>query len=594
MNGESDMSNNYSHNGFVFPHTFGVWAPDAKNMELMLGKDIKPMLPDQFGWWKAESPPVHGQDYSFLIDGEGPFPDPRSPWQPGGIDNPSRWLDHNRYSWGDENWQPAPLSSSLIYELHVGTFTPEGTFKAVANRLDHLLELGVTHIELMPVAEFSGNRGWGYDGANLFAPHHAYGHPQDLKELIDTCHARGLAVLLDVVYNHLGPRGNYLPRFGPYFTDHYNTPWGDAVNFDGPESDQVRRFFIDNALMWLRDYHFDGLRIDAVHAIFDTSAIHFLEQLSTEVKQLQAHLGRHLVLIAESDLNDPRIIRPQETGGYGLNAQWNEDFHHALHAVLTREKQGYYIDFGGLESLARVMSRNFAYDGCYSVYRRRMHGRPAADLSGHQLVGCLQNHDQVGNRALGERTSRLLSTDQLKIGAALVFASPFIPMLFQGEEWGAGTPFLYFTAHEDPELAEAVRQGRRNEFAAFDWPGEEIPDPQSLETFERSRLKWEEPNQEPHTEILDWHKKLIRLRRLLPDLNNGRSDQVKVRFDQKQNWLIIIRGKAIMAFNLASRSQSILLPELPAKRNILLASHEKITAQGRKIQMPAYSVAIMD
>jgi maltooligosyltrehalose trehalohydrolase len=590
------MNEHYSSNYPGTKSQFGVWAPDAEKVELIMNQGSLTMTVDKHGWWKTENPPPYGRDYWFLVDSHGPYPDPRSPWQPAGIDGPSRLLDHGRFKWSDHHWQPRPLSAALIYELHVGTFTPEGTFKALALKLDHLLELGVTHIELMPVAQFSGERGWGYDGVNIFAPHHSYGHPHELKELIDICHGRGIAVLLDVVYNHLGPAGNYLPRFGPYFTSHYQTPWGDAVNFDGPHSHEVRRFFIDNALMWLRDYHFDGLRVDAVHAIMDCSAINFLEQLAMEVKQLEAQLGRHLAVIAESDLNDPRIIRPRQAGGYGFDAQWNEDFHHALHAALTGEKQGYYADFGGLFPLAEVMQNNFVYDGCYSVYRRRMHGRDARDLSGHQLVGCLQNHDQVGNRALGERTSRLLSTDQLKIGAALVFASPFIPMLFQGEEWGASTPFLYFTAHDDPELAREVRKGRRNEFSAFDWPVDDIPDPQDTAAFERSKLKWEELRLESHQEILSWHKDLIRLRRLHPSLSDGRSDKIKVYFDNDNKWLIIYRGTLSLVFNLSSRTQTINYPQPQTKGNILLASHEdeELVARIHEIKMPAYSVAVID
>ncbi len=587
------MSDNYTQKGLNMP-PFRVWAPNADKVDLLMEEQARAMIPDKHGWWKAEEPPGHGMDYSFMLDGEGPFPDPRSPWQPMGINGPSRWLDHNRFSWSDQNWQPGPLSSSLIYELHVGTFTPQGTFPAVTGRLDHLLELGVTHIELMPVAEFSGKRGWGYDGVDLFAPHHSYGHPEELKGLINICHDRGIAVILDVVYNHLGPLGNYLSRFGPYFTNRYLTPWGDAVNFDGPDSDQVRRFFIDNALMWLRDYHFDGLRIDAVHAIFDKSAIHFLEQLADEVKQLEAQLGRHLVLIAESDLNDPRIVRPSQMGGYGLDAQWNEDFHHALHAALTGEKQGYYADFGGLAPLAKVFKQSLVYDGCYSVYRRSLHGRPATDLSGHQMIGCLQNHDQVGNRAFGERTSHLLSRDQLKIGAALMLTSPFVPMLFQGEEWGAATPFLYFTAHEEPDLAEAVRQGRRREFSAFDWPLEDIPDPQDPDTFERSKLKWEELHSEPHAELLSWHKELVRLRRMLSALNNSRPDKVEVSFNQEQNQLIIQRKPVVIVCNMADHPQAIPLHETLETGRILLKSHEEIVLEGDNIRMPAYAVAILD
>ncbi|MFO7727384.1 MAG: DUF3459 domain-containing protein, partial [Desulfonatronovibrio sp.] len=342
------------------------------------------------------------------------------------------------------------------------------------------------------------------------------------------------------------------------------------------------------------DYHFDGLRIDAVHAIFDTSAIHFLEQLSAEVKQMEAYLGRNLVLIAESDLNDPRIVRPSQAGGYGLDAQWNEDFHHALHAVLTGEKQGYYADFGDLAALAKVMKRNFAYDGRYSVYRSRIHGRPASDICPHKLVGCMQNHDQVGNRAFGERSTHLLSRDQLKISAALVLTSPFVPMLFQGEEWGAASPFLYFTAHEDPELAEAVRQGRRREFSAFDWPQEKIPDPQSLDTFERSRLNWEEPQQELHAEILEWHKKIINLRRTLPDLTDGRPEQLQISFHEEKKWLIIRRGRILLAFNLAARPRSIQLPRVPENSRFLLTSHENLVLNKDCIHMPPYSTAIVD
>lgn len=588
-----NMPDTNSLNKASQPEKFGVWAPEAEKVEMKTDSTIHPMFPDRQGWWRTETPPVHGLDYSFLVNGQGPYPDPRSFWQPEGIDGPSRWLDHSRFTWHDQNWRPGPLSSSIIYELHVGTFTPQGTFKAVAKHLDHLLDLGVTHIELMPVAEFSGKRGWGYDGADLYAPHHSYGTPEELKELINTCHGRGIAVLLDVVYNHLGPLGNYLPRFGPYFTGNYLTPWGDAVNFDGPHSDQVRRFFIDNALMWLRDYHFDGLRVDAVHAIFDTSAIHFLEQLSTEVKQMEAHLGRNLTLIAESDLNDPRIVRPSHVGGYGLDAQWNEDFHHALHAVLTGEKQGYYADFGDLAALAKVMKGNFAYDGRYSVYRSRIHGRPASDICPHKLVGCMQNHDQVGNRAFGERSTHLLSRDQLKISAALVLTSPFVPMLFQGEEWGAASPFLYFTAHEDPELAEAVRQGRRREFSAFDWPQQQIPDPQSLDTFERSRLNWEEPQQELHAEILEWHKKIIKLRQTLPDLTDGRSEQLRVSFHEEKKWLIIRRGGVLLTFNLAAQPRTVQLPQPFVNTAILLSSHEQLVFRGEKLRMPEYSVAVL-
>ncbi|RQD74401.1 malto-oligosyltrehalose trehalohydrolase [Desulfonatronospira sp. MSAO_Bac3] len=570
-----------------------VWAPRAQRVDLVTRLDRQLMLPQDNGWWQAEESPGHGEDYSFLVDGEGPFPDPRSPWQPGGIEGQSRRLDHRRFEWSDQGFQPVPLSSAVIYELHVGTFSPEGTFKGVMHRLDHLVELGVSHVELMPVAEFSGSRGWGYDGVNLYAPHHVYGHPEELKELVNACHSRGLGVILDVVYNHLGPRGNYLPRFGPYFTDRYRTPWGDAVNLDGAYSDDVRRFFIENALMWLRDYHFDGLRLDAVHALYDFSARHFLEELAWEVKELEAGLGRHLVLIAESDLNDPRVIRPFQAGGYGMHAQWNEDFHHALHAALTGESQGYYADFGDLAHLAKALEKGFVYDGIYSQFRRRRHGRPAPDICGHRYVGCLQNHDQVGNRARGERSSQLLTQGQLKMGAALVLTSPFIPMLFQGEEWGARTPFLYFTAHEDAGLAREVFHGRLAEFKGFGWDPGDIPDPQDPETFVRSRLDRQELSQDRHAEILNWYKQLIRLRREYPELTSGRPEQVRVEFQEEKRWLIMRRGPLCVACNFSQAQQTVPLDGQATNLHIVLASQADAALYGWDLFLPGHCVAVL-
>ena len=570
-----------------------VWAPKAEKVVLECAESQTPMLRREDGWWTVDTGYLaHGVDYAFHVDGEGPFPDPRSPWQPLGVHGPSRWVEHDTFEWSDAGWRAPPLSAAVIVEIHVGTFTPEGSFDAVVDRLDHLVNLGITHLELMPVQEFPGERGWGYDGVDLFAPHHAYGGPDALKRLVDACHRRGLAVLLDVVYNHLGPDGNYLARFGPYFTDAYSTPWGDAVNLDRAHSDEVRRFFIDNALMWLRDYHFDGLRIDAVHAIVDTSAVHFLEALSGEVRRLEARTGRPLVLIAESDLNDPRLVRPVEVGGYGLDAQWNEDFHHALHAVLTGESDGYYADFGQLEHLARVLMRGLAYGGIYSRYRQRTHGRPATGLTGRRFVACLQNHDQIGNRATGERSGHLLSQGLLKVGAALVLTSPFVPMLFQGEEWGASSPFLYFTDHHDPELAAAVREGRREEFAAFGWDPESIPDPQSRETYERSRLDWEERLQEPHAEILDWHRALIGLRVTHPAFADDRLEKVQVRFDEQRRWLLIVRPELAIACNLQTEPQPVECPEARGHR-VLLRSSRAIDWQGDTLALPGESVAVL-
>ena len=569
-----------------------VWSPNSSRVELVIEDQLEPMIQDAFGWWHTkDSALTHGVDYAFLVDGHGPFPDPRSAWQPNGIHGPSRWVDHALFEWCDQNWQPPALEKAIIYELHIGTFTEEGTFDATIERLDYLVELGITHVELMPVAEFSGNHGWGYDGVNLFAPHHAYGGPDGLKRLINACHQRGLAVLLDVVYNHLGPCGNYLGQFAPYFTKRHVTPWGEAVNLDGAHSDEVRRFFIDNALMWLRDYHFDGLRLDAVHAIVDMSATHFLEQLAIETRMLENKLGRPLVLIAESDLNDPRLIHSQSMGGYGLDAQWNEDFHHALHTVLTGENNGYYQDFGRLADLAKAITEGFVYDGRYSSYRKRSHGRSAIGLSGHKFVACLQNHDQTGNRAQGERTSHLLSPEKLMIGATLVLMAPFIPMLFQGEEWGALTPFLYFTDHQESDLAEAVRRGRQEEFATFGWPQDTIPDPQAPETFQRSKLDWQEMVQARHRTLLDWHRQLIQLRHALPMLEDGHLEQTSVHFDEEKRWLVMAHGSAIVACNLSDIAQSIPYQIQPGLR-ISLASVEGVTVEERDISMPAQSVAI--
>jgi maltooligosyltrehalose trehalohydrolase len=554
------------------------------------------MTATEGGWWMARNASAsHGTDYSFVLDhfvlDQGdPLPDPRSPWQPHGVDGPSRVVDHSKFSWNDRSWQPPPLSSAIIYELHIGTFTPEGTFASAIARLPYLVELGITHVELMPVAEFSGDWGWGYDGVDLFAPHHDYGGPEGLKQLIDACHLAGLAVLLDVVYNHLGPAGNYLSRFGPYFTDRYSTPWGPAVNLDDSGSAEVRRFLCDNALMWLRDYHFDGLRIDAVHAIFDASAIHFLEQLATEVDELQACTGRHAVLIAESDLNDPRVVTAREAVGYGIDAQWSDDFHHALHTVLTGERTGYYSDFGSLEQLAKALQKAYAYDGCDSSFRKRKHGRPIGGLPGYRFLGYLQNHDQTGNRARGERSGRLMGVDRLKLGAALVLCAPFIPMLFHGEEFGASTPFLYFTNHRDRELSRAVSEGRRREFAAFGWDPLDVPDPQDRATFLNSKLNWSEVDMEPHRSLLDWHKRLIALRRANPDLTNGRLDRVDVHFQESERWLVLTRGSVAVACNLGSEKQTVPLP-FPGR--MLLASCKDCLLREAAAELPADGVAIV-
>ena len=569
-----------------------VWAPRAKAVELAVGDRRFPLRIDDDGWWATPDYKLAaGSDYQFIVDGDA-LPDPRSPWQPYGVHGASRHVDHSSFPWTDQHWQARPLASAIVYELHVGTFTPEGTFDAVIPRIDHLLELGVTHIELLPVAEFLGNYGWGYDGVYPYAPHHAYGGPEALKRLVNACHSKGLAVVLDVVYNHLGPSGNYLPRFGPYFIEGRNTPWGSALNFDGPDSDEVRRFFIDNALMWLRDYHFDGLRLDAVHAIADSSATHFLEELATDVDELKARLGKHLVLIAESDLNDPRVVRSWELGGFGLDAQWSDDIHHALHTVLTGERSGYYSDFGTLTDLATAMTRPYVYAGRYSAHRRRRHGRPPINLIASRFLAYLQNHDQLGNRARGDRLCHLVNRDRVKIGAALVLLSPYVPMLFQGEEWAATAPFQYFVDFgTEPDLAKAVISGRQNEFASFGWKPDEVPDPTDRETFLRSKLNWNELATTEHAEMLQWHRTLIRLRQRVQAFTTGRLDLVKSACSEEEEWLRIERGPVTIMCNFASQPRAV--PLLTDRDyNLIVASKCIEPAAESFISLPPECVAV--
>lgn len=571
-----------------------VWAPDAGSVAVDFAGGRHAMARSARGWWQRDLPALgHGGDYAFVIDGGGPLPDPRSAWQPQGVHGPSRWLAQDRFAWSDAGWRAPPLAAAVIEELHIGTFTRQGSFDAAIGRLDHLCGLGVTHVELMPVAAFPGERGWGYDGVALYAPFEGYGGPEALKRFVDACHGKGLAVMLDVVYNHLGPSGNYLRRFGPYFTEAYATPWGEAVNLDGAHSDAVRRYLIDNALMWLRDYHFDGLRLDAVHAIVDASPLHFLEQLAQEVRVLESALARPLVLIAESDRNDPRLVRPVEAGGYGLDAVWNEDFHHALHAALTGERDGYYADFGRLSDVAAALERGLVYDGCYSAYRRRRHGRDAADVPRRRFVGFLQNHDQIGNRALGERAGHLLSPGRLMIGAALTLTAPFVPMLFQGEEWGAGTPFRYFTDHAEPALQRAVRDGRRREFAAFGWGAAQLPDPQARASFEGSRLDWSEPEQAPHRELLAWYRALIALRRSRPALRDDRPGRLRVHVNEAARWISVLRGDICVVCNLAAVAQNV-APPLCAGGSLLLVSDPALRCHACGLRMPPESVAVLD
>lgn len=569
-----------------------VWAPYADTVQARINGQTMPMHPLAGSWWRLDARMPEGTDYAFILDGGKPLPDPRSARQPRGVHGPSQRVDHAAFDWHDAGWQPPPLSSAVIYELHVGTFSHAGTFAGVVEHLDHLSALGVTHLELMPVNSFSGRRGWGYDGVSLYAPQESYGGPEGLKRLVDVCHGRGLSVILDVVYNHLGPEGNYLTHFGPYLTDRYQSPWGQSVNLDGPESHEVRRFFRENALMWLRDYHMDGLRIDAVHALVDLSALHFLEELADAVKRLESETGRHRVLIAESDLNEPRIVRQKDAGGFGIDGQWSDDFHHALHCVLTGEKNGYYADFGDIADLVRAFKRVFVYDGKFSAFRRRIHGRSAAGLPATRFIGYLQNHDQIGNRALGERAGHLMNPERLRAGAAIVFFAPFVPMLFQGEEWGASTPFLYFTDHGDSELGEAVRSGRCEEFAAFGWDPETIPDPQAHETFARSILNWDECAADPHQSILQWFRQIIDLRKRYPDLTDGRVDRVRAEFSESGRWLVITRGRLVLACNLGKARQLVPIAGVHPVTLLLCSAADPLIGTGG-IALPPDSAAIL-
>ena len=523
-------------------HTeLSVWAPEARGVELVVtdrdpgavhdaedrwsGAEAHPMERARDGWWVPGPgrPQGTGFGYGYRVDGQGPFPDPRSRCQPDTVHGPSRLVDTTAYAWQDGHWTGRPLRGAVIYELHVGTFTPEGTLDAAAQRLEHLLSLGVTHVELLPVNSFAGRHNWGYDGVGWYAVDASYGGPEAYRRFVDACHGAGLAVLQDVVYNHLGPSGNYLPMFGPYLTEQ-STGWGSGLNLDGPDSDEVRRYILDNVRMWVEEYHVDGFRLDAVHALLDTRAVHLLEEMSAEVEALSAQHGRPLLLVAESDRNDPRFITARAdggAGGYGLTGQWSDDFHHAVHVALTGETDGYYADFASLEALEKVINAGFFHDGTYSSFRRRHHGRPLGeDIPAEALVVCTQNHDQVGNRATGDRLSATVGEGRLAIGAALLLAGPFTPMLFMGEEWAASTPWQFFTAHREPELAEAVTQGRRREFERMAWDHDAVPDPQHEQTFRDSLLRWEEAGTGRHARLLELYRTLAALRARLPELTD--------------------------------------------------------------------------
>ncbi len=513
--------------------SFNIWAPRVNELSVRIVSGSRkgdiPLEKDPMGYFRcSEVNACAGDRYLYLLNGNAAYPDPASRFQPDGVHGPSEIVDPAEFKWRDNDWKGLPLEDYLIYELHVGTFTEEGTFKAAISKLDYLCELGVTAIEIMPVSQFPGNRNWGYDGVYHFAPQNTYGGPVGLKTLVDACHRNGIAVILDVVYNHLGPEGNYLSQFGHYFTERYKTPWGDAVNYDGPYSDEVRRYFISNALFWISEYHIDALRVDAIHGIFDFSARHILQELGEAVHKEAKVLGRKIFVFPESDLNDVRIINPVEMGGYGLDAQWNDDYHHVLHTLITGERRGYYEDFGEINQLKKALTEGFVYSGQFSAHRKRRHGSSSKDRDARQFIVFSQNHDQVGNRMTGDRLSQTQSVEKLKLTAGAVILSPYIPLLFMGEEYAETAPFQYFVSHSDESLIEAVRKGRLNEFSSFRWEGD-VPDPQDSKTHQNSKVSSELHGIGVHKYIFEYYKAIIRLRKEVPALSNLIRGNIEVR-----------------------------------------------------------------
>lgn len=576
---------------------FRVWAPRATRMALQLDGQRHPMMSEPGGWWHASA---DGQDYGYLIDdAETPRPDPRSRWQPHGVHGLSRVFDPAVHRWRDDAWTGRQLAGGIVYELHVGTFTPEGTLDAAIERLGHLVDLGVDFVELLPVNAFNGEWNWGYDGVGWYAVQESYGGPAAYQRFVDGCHARGLAVIQDVVYNHLGPSGNYLPEFGPYLHERRANTWGASVNLDGPDSDAVRKHIIGSALMWLRDYHVDGLRLDAVHALVDDRAVHLLEELAERVDALSAHVRRPLALIAESDLNDPRMIRPREAHGLGMTAQWSDDFHHAVRVAVSGETVGYYEDFAPLTALREVFEHGFFHARTRSSFRGRTHGRPLdASTPAWRLVVFDQDHDQVGNRAAGDRLAASVDEGGLAIAAALTLLSPFTPMLFMGEEWAPSTPWQFFTSHPEPELGRATAEGRFAEFARMGWDPVVVPDPQDPETFRRSKLDWaeaypEDSTSSPHTRMLAWYRRLIALRRARPELTDPLISGTRVEVDEDARTVLVHRPPLVIAVNLGPAGAATKLGG-----RVLLHSGElagdAVPDTAEALVLPARSVVVVD
>ncbi len=548
-------------------YRFSVWAPRVDAVEVQMispQQQVVPLQKNERGYFTAVAGGIKaGSLYFYRLSNGLERPDPASRFQPDGVHGPSQIVDTRMFSWKPSDWQGLPLEDYIIYELHVGAYTPEGTFEAILAHLDEIKSLGVTAVEIMPVVQFPGGRNWGYDGVYPYAVQNTYGGPTGLQRLIDACHQKGMAVVLDVVYNHLGPEGNYLSDFGPYFTDRYRTPWGPAINFDGPGSDEVRRYFMENALYWIQQFRIDALRLDAIHGIVDPSAYPFLSELSEAVHNFAKNSGRKIHLIAESDLNDVRVLRGRELGGYGMDAQWNDDFHHSLHVLLTGEKTGYYKDFGKVSHLGKAFQEGFVYSGQYSAFREHRHGNSSLEIPAGRFVVCAQNHDQIGNRMLGERLAQLVSFESLKLAAGAILLSPFIPLLFMGEEYGETAPFPYFVSHSNPELIEAVRKGRHEEFASFEW-SHEAPDPQGEPTFAAAKLNHSARLAEPHRTLQEFYRELIRLRNQCSPLNQLSKESCEAISFEEERVLSLRRWKgsaeAQLIFSFNSCQTSVTLP----------------------------------
>ncbi|MBG6226221.1 maltooligosyltrehalose trehalohydrolase [Arthrobacter sp. CAN_A2] len=575
---------------------FEVWAPRAESLTLVAAGARYPMTQGEGGWWHAPEAPTDTADvsYGYLVDGsETPVPDPRSRRQPDGVHELSRTFDPAVHQWQDGSWQSPGMNGGVIYEMHLGTFTPEGTLDAAIGKLDHLVDLGVQYVELLPVNAFNGTHNWGYDGVLWYAVQETYGGPAAYQRFVDAAHQKGLGVIQDVVHNHLGPSGNYLGLFGPYLTAGLSNSWGDSLNLDGPQSDEVRDYVVENLLMWFRDYHVDGLRLDAVHALHDERAVHILEEFAARTDECAADLGKPLFLIAESDLNNPRLIQGRDVGGYGLAGQWSDDFHHAVHVNLTRETEGYYLDFDSVGALAKVLEKGFFHNGTYSSFRERHHGREIdpVRVSPLQLVVATQNHDQIGNRAAGDRISASLNPAQLAQAAILNILGPFTPMLFMGEEYGASTPWPFFTSHPEPELGRATAEGRLKEFERMGWRPEDVPNPQDPATFASAKLDWAEVEQGHHAVLLSTYRELIRLRRSRPELRDADFGSISVDYDEDSRWIVLHRGSTAVILNLSDTMVTV--PVGGSNAEVLLSTVDGVRLLSDTVQLPAHASLVL-